>query len=264
MDHSCLASIFHRPNRPSTSENRKRTKNSSDTGSHELFFEYGGFLLDPAPRIPSTSQSQLTALPAFGLRHYSRVALSEATAKAPKSSHARGHRSFSSFTGAIADFRPFGKKVVPRQRKSTVSGNGFAEKEDTCSDLRSNSDYVDRGESPAHRDGWLRKCLSSTFRSGRPSTLLPAYRESPFEDDCASSRTQDAGFQRPRILSDFSSGAAARAAAAAQNEILESMRNMRLAEAELTRDSESGVGIEVRDNGEVTMDFSITVVRQGK
>ena len=64
---------------------------------------------------------------------------------------------------------------------------------------------------------------------------------------------------------NLSSGAAARAAAAAQNEILESMRDLTLAEPDVTRDSESGVGIEVRDGGETMdeFDFDIPVVRQG-
>ena len=68
---------------------------------------------------------------------------------------------------------------------------------------------------------------------------------------------------RPSL--NLASGAAARAAAAAQNEILESMRNITLAEPHLTRDSESGVGIEVRDGGETMaeFDFDIPVVRQG-
>lgn len=68
---------------------------------------------------------------------------------------------------------------------------------------------------------------------------------------------------RPSL--NLASGAAARAAAAAQNEILDSMRNITLAEPHLTRDSESGVGIEVRDSGEkmAEFDFDIPVVRQG-
>ena len=68
-----------------------------------------------------------------------------------------------------------------------------------------------------------------------------------------------------RPPSNFVSGAAARAAAAAQNEMLDQMRTMVLAEPHLTRDSESGVGIEVRDSGETItdFDFEIPVVRQG-
>ena len=69
----------------------------------------------------------------------------------------------------------------------------------------------------------------------------------------------------PRPSLNFASGTAARAAAAAQNEILDSMRNITLAESHLERDSESGVGIEVRDGGETIaeFDFDIPVVRLG-
>ena len=68
---------------------------------------------------------------------------------------------------------------------------------------------------------------------------------------------------RPSL--NLASGAAARAAAAAQNELLDSIRNISLAESCLTGDSESGVGIEIRDSGETIaeFDFDIPVVRRG-
>lgn len=73
------------------------------------------------------------------------------------------------------------------------------------------------------------------------------------------------GMEPARPSLNLASGAAARAAAAAQNEILDSMQKITLAETDVTRDSESGVGIEVQDSGETIaeFDFDIPVVRQG-
>jgi F-box and WD-40 domain protein 1/11 len=65
----------------------------------------------------------------------------------------------------------------------------------------------------------------------------------------------------PRIPDDLMSGAAARAAAATQNEILETVRNLRLVEPKVPRDSESGIGIEMRDPWDEDDD---EVVRKGE
>ena len=100
-------------------------------------------------------------------------------------------------------------------------------------------------------------------------TPPPPYDESLiFENDEFTALPAMPGYtielEPPRPSLNLGSGAAARAAAAAQNEILDSMRNITLAER-LTRDSESGVGIEVRDGGEkmAEFDFDVPVVRQG-
>jgi F-box and WD-40 domain protein 1/11 len=65
----------------------------------------------------------------------------------------------------------------------------------------------------------------------------------------------------PRIPDDLMSGAAARAAAATQNEILETVRNLRLVEPKVPRDSESGIGIEMLDPWDEDDD---EVVRKGE
>ena len=65
----------------------------------------------------------------------------------------------------------------------------------------------------------------------------------------------------PRIPDDLTSGAAARAAAANQNEILESVRNLMVIDSKIPGDSESGIGIDSRDRGEENED---DVVRKGE
>lgn len=79
--------------------------------------------------------------------------------------------------------------------------------------------------------------------------ILPSYKE-----------------ERYRSPAEFPSGAAARAAAAAQHEVLDTIRNLRLTEPKVTGDSESGVGIEVRDAGDIVteFDFDFPVVRRGR
>ena len=102
-----------------------------------------------------------------------------------------------------------------------------------------------------------------------PFTTIPAYHESPSRDGHLPAPVPEFGlvpgfgYETPRAPSDLSSGAAARAAAAAQNEILATMRSLNLAESKINRDSESGVGIEVRDRTEEVADLEIPVVRQG-
>jgi F-box and WD-40 domain protein 1/11 len=65
----------------------------------------------------------------------------------------------------------------------------------------------------------------------------------------------------PRIPDDLMSGAAARAAAATQNEMFESVRNLRIPEPKIPRDSESGIGIEMRDRWDEDED---ELVRKGE
>lgn len=122
----------------------------------------------------------------------------------------------------------------------------------------------DPGLSPAPC-GWLRKCVSTTLgrrhraqnnsnltRDGHPLQGSPEILPSP-----------GIGIEPPQVPNSTTSGAAARAAVAAQNEMLESARNMRLSEPIVTKDSESGIGIEVRDRRGESTDNTTPVVRRG-
>ncbi len=113
--------------------------------------------------------------------------------------------------------------------------------------------------------GWLRRCMSTTLgrrhRVPKPSTLVSD--SAPAQDRPEMLPIPDIGVEPPQIPDSTTSGAAARAAVAAQNEMLESARNMRLAEPKVTRDSESGIGIEVRDRGGESTDSTVPVVRRG-
>lgn len=108
---------------------------------------------------------------------------------------------------------------------------------------------------------WLQSCAAATFWPRRRSRTIPeTCYESSCEPDRVISPRPGTGMKPPRIPDDMMSGAAARAAAATQNEILESVRNLRLLEPKIPRDSESGIGIEMRDRWEEDED---EVVRKG-
>ena len=108
-----------------------------------------------------------------------------------------------------------------------------------------------------HRtSNWLRRCVSTTLRHPRRLSVTSHHGPS-FQVDYPTSPVPGIGIEPPRIPDDMMSGAAARAAAATQNEILESVRNLRLAERKISRDSESGIGIEMRDRGDESIDVPI-------
>ena len=90
---------------------------------------------------------------------------------------------------------------------------------------------------------------SSPYLDGHLPAPIPQFGEIP-----------GFGYASARPSLDPSSGAAARAAAAAQNEIMENMRRLRMSEMKLERDSESGIGIDGADD---STGLSVAVVRQG-
>ena len=117
---------------------------------------------------------------------------------------------------------------------------------------------------------WIRRRMSnkSTSYSRRPSS---SYRtdhnfSAPHRHFQASvpefGSVSGFGHDQPPVVG-FQSGAAARAAAAAQNEILANMRNMHLEEPKVKGDSESGIGMEVQIWPTALSDNAIPAVRRG-
>ena len=90
---------------------------------------------------------------------------------------------------------------------------------------------------------------SSPYPDGHLPAPIPQFGEIP-----------GFGYASARPSFDPSSGAAARAAAAAQNEIMENMRRLRMSDTKLERDSESGIGIDGADD---STGLNVAVVRQG-
>lgn len=72
------------------------------------------------------------------------------------------------------------------------------------------------------------------------------------------------GLEPPILPNDMYAGSAARAAAAAQNELAKAERHiLKAADAKVTLDSESGIGIDLRDHSEFS-ETDMAVVRVGK
>ena len=126
-----------------------------------------------------------------------------------------------------------------------------------------NSSMEDRLPFHSKSSGWLRRCVSATLRHPcRPSASLQPHDNSSVHADYLTSPIPGIGIEPPIIPENLTSGAAARAAAATQNEFLECVRNLRLTEPKIRRDSESGIGIEMRERGEESIE--IPIARKGR
>lgn len=96
---------------------------------------------------------------------------------------------------------------------------------------------------------WLRRCVGSNYPRQRRSSVAPyAHDNAPLKIEHCQAPIPGIGIEPPIIPDDPTSGAAARAAAATQNEILEFVRNLKLVEVRM--DAESGIGIEMQNKSE--------------
>ena len=248
---------------------KKNNKEKHTAGAHELFLEYEGFLAPskPRPGTPSTPFLKPSTPCTYGEHNGHSAKLSGDTLWSSTVLHDDESRSRPKRTPSqrTKSFISFGKTVhgEPHHHIHNFSRPG--------------PNYVAAKEAPApsNTSGWLRRCISTSLKH-HPSTPSSSMTPPPpydgslvFEDDNFTALPAMPGCpikpepSRPSL--SLASGAAARAAAAAQKEMLDSMRNLILAEPDLTRDSESGVGIEVQTGGETLaeFDFDIPVVRQG-
>lgn len=103
---------------------------------------------------------------------------------------------------------------------------------------------------------WLRRCADSNYPRQRRSSVAPyAHENAPLQIEHCQAPIPGIGIEPPIIPDDPTSGAAARAAAATQNEILEFARNLKLVEVRM--DTESGIGIEMQNKSEETINAPI-------
>lgn len=117
-----------------------------------------------------------------------------------------------------------------------------------------------------NQDGRLQStCPSGVSVNRRPSAMsLSALHNFYVPPASVPVPVPGRGLEPPILPDDTSAGAAARAAAAAQNELARAERvPSKSSESKLTRDTESGIGIDLRDHSEVSVDES-NVVRVGK
>ncbi|KAL8691934.1 MAG: hypothetical protein Q9218_002942 [Villophora microphyllina] len=173
--------------------------------------------------------------------------------------------SFSGFSNAVAELRAFPKRVAFQRRKSLVmteilpldehdyNPHTMSTAATRCLTESSLTESTIWNEGPAQdpqqgAPGWLRRCVSTTFRRRRRTVDTPSRPATAKwrQQDPLYSQLPIIGVAPPSLPDDNSSGAAARAAAAAQNEMLDYYRRLRTEELADRGDAESGVGIDMR------------------
>ena len=286
MDPPRLKGFFSRNWRASTSEKKERPEKKSTQGAHELFLEYEGFLAPARPPRPSTSVSRAATSHSWRPLHRTSVKQSEEPLRS-SAGRINPHKSISSISNTVVEFcsqrvdlsRKQGSFALPRSDHEQLQGRPYDkpewplknDPEPEITARSTTSSWLRRRMSTASRQTKLSTSPSFTSGSYPPAyTEQPHYRYSIYDDDNITALPAFPSYEKepkepPQVTEDrISKGAAARAAAAAQNEVYESIRNFRLEEPKVTRDSESGVGIEVRDRGEVMSDYEMPVVRKGE
>lgn len=178
---------------------------------------------------------------------------------APQVSSARKSRaSFSGFSHVV---RSFPKRIASHRWKNSLGADklslsdynyGFPDissKDEKLMHVSSAWDSID--PPPQSRaPGWLRRCVSSRLRPRRQTADTPLRPETAqwAQQNSYCSPLPTTQFVEPTFLEDHSSGAAARAAAAEENEMRRCRWLRRLCSMEqgVRGDSESGVGLEVQ------------------
>ena len=179
--------------------------------------------------------------------------------KGQTSSTRKPRASFSGFSHAVTDLRAFPKRMASQRRKSlALEGLGrYQEHTHGVHEIHSRRWFSTKSpmrtdehchHSPPKTTGWVRRCVSTTFRNrrqGLENTSRPTTSNWAGHDASHVPITLP-GTTQPLLPESRLGGAAARAAAAEQNQMLEYWRHIRIKERHVRGDSESGVGIDTR------------------
>ena len=181
----------------------------------------------------------------------------------PASRTQHGRKSFSGLSNAVEELCSLPRRsFLPSRTSRAVEGT----------EAKYGADIKPSAHSKASE--WLRRAAYTRFGHRRYSTSAPmaAFGQRP-ETSYDNASEYRGVAEPPRWDSlDYShtSGAAARAAAAAQNEFgifaraLVTRGDNRTSGLKTTEDSESGIGIDLRDRVEETTEAAVPVVRQGQ
>ena len=237
MQTSRLKGVFSKKRRHSTLGKSQGLDQNTITGFRELFVEVGN-LEEPSASLPRVAPQQVVEA-----RKDSGDECPEVNWIPTTRRHTKPHKSFSGLSDAIEEFRFRPARVLSRRKRSFFSNKH------------------------THSESYPADTVSATSPQSAPwycyneedFTALPVF---PGSETAPPGSIDLPGTSEPP--EKLTSGAAARAAVAAQNELLDALKHMRLTEPKVTRDSESGVGIEVRTHGEPTVDMGIPVVRKGE
>lgn len=187
------------------------------------------------------------------------------------------HRTSKSFTNlrhGVEELRSVVRRMSISFRNKTPNQASRTQRDAISEDVKTGifSPTEQRSESKSKASGWFR----SPRNRRRPSlNLLRPQPDFPPPKYSLTSPVPGSRLEPPILPDNLSGGAAARAAAAAQNELWGAGRvvvskgdmitkgDPRLWELKLTRDSESGIGIDLRDRSD-SADSDVAVVRKGK
>ncbi|KAL8816392.1 MAG: hypothetical protein Q9223_004591 [Gallowayella weberi] len=162
-----------------------------------------------------------------------------------KSTRRKSRASFSGFSHAMSDLRAFPRRFASQRRKAAATPvNTFRHDIDYLHhnmpspvqvSIEDFSSWEEGPQSHLKASGWLRRRMSTTFRHRLQTLDIP-------------SRPATATCYPPALPETGTSGAAARAAAAAQNEIQDCLRKAKKERLErmVRGDAESGVGVDIR------------------
>ena len=237
MQTSRFKGVFSKRRRHSTIGESECLDHNITPGFHELYVEV------ETPGEPSTSLLRVAPQQASEPRKDSVDECPEVSWVPSLRTHSKPHKSFSGLSDAIEEFRSRPTRVLSRRKRS------FFTNKHTHSES-----YPADGVPIATPISAPWYCYND-----ENFTALPVF---PGSETAPPGSTGLPGASEPP--EKLASGAAARAAVAAQNEILDALKHIRLAEPKVTRDSESGVDVEVRSHGDPTVDIGIPVVRKGK
>ena len=194
------------------------------------------------------------------------------TSTTPTSKPHHGRKSFSGLGDAVEELRSLPRPSILAPRTARAVEETEVKDGDSRLKMRDRANVKPFSHSKASE--WLRRAASMHFRHRRHSTSAPLASHSQRPETSYNTASVHRAVAKPPKWdpSDYShtSGAAARAAAAAQNEFSSSARTLatrgdtRLTELKVTRDSESGIGIDLRDRAEETAEAAVPVVRKGQ
>ena len=169
----------------------------------------------------------------------------------------RGAKSFSSLRHPVDGLRTLGRRLSVTIRNKSSRHNLQSLQDASLIDPIGQNHDIGNGSWP---NAWLNGLLPHRRSSANsvsnlqglytPGAAIPA----PIPGN---------GLEHPPILpNDSCSGAAARAAAAAQNELTRAKRNSKMLESRLIKDTESGIEIDLHDRSDY-LDADSNLVRAG-
>ena len=183
-----------------------------------------------------------------------------------------GQKSQRSVLSSLSTSNTFCEQRYDLEHVSSGRSRGFSRLDIGHAQLQTDERRRDGSRSPQQSCAsyWLRRTTSLRFRRRRrPSapnmSLMQAESANASHPEI---KIPEVNLEYPSYAPNPTGGAAARAAAAAQNEMLETARSSilrdssRLVEPKFNNDSESGIGIDLRDRFD-EMDTSLPLTRTG-